>query len=270
MRTAYTLTLGGIVRGCIRSTLRSGGGEESGVAQAVDQEVAGPVAAHKRLNRDELISTALAVADSEGLEAVTIRRVAQQHDVTPMALYRHFPDKDGLFDAVTERLLTDVRVPEPDERPWHEQMNDLLSGFLAALRPHPNAAGLVITRIFASEPGLGVTERTLALLSAAGLPVEQGAQTAGQALCSLVTLVITEPGRSNPALDPESREEAVSAKKASLLDLSPDRYPHVVAAADALLSCASNDAYYRRGVDMIVAGMRGTAQDALAVEAAGG
>lgn len=222
------------------------------------------MAAQRRLNRDELISTALAVADSEGLDAVTIRRVAQQHDVTPMALYRHFPDKDGLFDAVTERLLTEVRVPEADERPWHEQMNDVLSIFLAALRPHPNAAPLVITRLFTTEPGLAVTERTLALLSEAGFPVEEAAQTAGQALCSLVTLVITEPGR-NPALDPGAGVEAVDTKKAALFTLSPTRYPHVVAAAGALSSCASDDRYYRRGVDMIVAGMRGTAKDAFAV-----
>ncbi|WP_177246552.1 TetR/AcrR family transcriptional regulator [Actinacidiphila alni] len=216
------------------------------------------------MNRDELISTALAVADSEGLDAVTIRRVAQQHDVTPMALYRHFPDKDGLFDAVTDRLLTDVRVPEADQRPWHEQMNDLLSIFLAALRPHPNAAPLVITRLFTSEPGLAITERTLALLSEAGMPVEEAAQTAGQALCSLVTLVITEPGRSNPALSPEDRAAEVSAKEATLSALSPTLYPHVVEAAAALSSCASDDRYYRRGIDMIVAGMRGTAQDAFA------
>lgn len=214
------------------------------------------MAAHKRLNRDELISTALAVADGDGLEAVTIRRVAQLHEVTPMALYRHFPDKDGLFDAVTERLLTDVRVPDPDGRPWHEQMHDLLTGFLAALRPHPNAAELVLTRMFSSEPGLELTERTLALLSEAGMPVEQGAETACQALCSLVTLVIIEPGRS-PTLDPEANEAAVRAKNAALLALSPARYPHIVAAADALSVCASEDVYYRRGIDMIVTGMRG-------------
>ena len=71
--------------------------------------------AQKRLNRAELVASALAVADAEGLEAVTIRRIAQLHDVTPMALYRHFPDKDGLLLALAEQLLADaLPLPEPD------------------------------------------------------------------------------------------------------------------------------------------------------------
>ena len=117
------------------------------------------MAAQRRLNRDELITTALAVADAEGLDAVTIRRVAQLHDVTPMALYRHFPDKEGLLVALAGRLLAGAVVPEPDDRPWHQQLRDLLSSFLDALRPHPNAAMLVFNGMVTTEPGLAVTER---------------------------------------------------------------------------------------------------------------
>lgn len=215
------------------------------------------MAAPKRVNRDDLVSTALAVADSEGLDAVTIRRLAQHHDVTAMALYRHFRDKEGIFDAVVERLMTDARLPAPDDRPWHEQMHDLLSGLLAALRPHPNAATLVFFRILSSTAGLDITERTLALLCESGMPLEQAAETAGQTLSSLVALVIAEPGRHN---GPKPDEAAAQAKKATLLALPKDRYPHLVAAADAMSACASQEIYYRRGVDLIVTGMRGATQ----------
>jgi TetR/AcrR family transcriptional regulator, tetracycline repressor protein len=214
------------------------------------------MAAHKRLNRAELVATALAVVDAEGLDALTIRRVAQVHDVTPMALYRHFQDKDGLLDAIAERLLSDVRLKEPDDRPWEEQVRDLLSRFLEALRPHPNAAALVFDGVIATEPGLEVTERFLALMAAAGMSVERGADTASQALSSLVALVMTEPGRAYGA-DPEARDDAVRAKRAALLALSPRRYPHIVAAADALAACADRELYYGRGIDMIVTGMGG-------------
>ncbi|MEV6010562.1 TetR/AcrR family transcriptional regulator [Streptomyces sp. NPDC051976] len=213
------------------------------------------MAAPKRLNRDALISTALEVADREGLDAVTIRRVAQRHDVTPMALYRHFPDKDGIFDAVIERLLAQVRLPEHDERPWDEQMTELLSGLVEALRPHPNAATLVFSRILSSTPGRDITERTLALLRRSGMPVEQAAETASQTLSSLVALVIAAPGRTG---GPEIDEAAAAREqKAALLALPEDRYPHLVAAADAMSSCGSEALYYGRGVDLIVTGMRG-------------
>lgn len=219
------------------------------------------MAAQRRLNRDELIATALAVADSEGLDAVTLRRVAQQHDVTPMALYRHFPDKEGLLDAIAERLFADVRVPEPDDRPWHEQMHDVLGGILAALRPHPNATTLLFNRVLSCEPGLDLAERVLGLLADGGLSTEQGAETASHAMGSLVSLVITEPGRTTRTADPEAHEDEVRTRRAALLGLSPRRYPYVVAAADALAECASDEAYYRRGVEMIVTGMRGVRPD---------
>jgi TetR/AcrR family tetracycline transcriptional repressor len=217
------------------------------------------MAAQKRLNRDELVNTAVAVADAEGLEAVTIRRVAQQHNVTPMALYRHFPDKEGVLDAIAERLLDEVRLPDlPDDQPWYGQIRDLLSAFLDALRPHPNAAMLLYPRMLSSGPGLAITERALALLSDAGMTREDAADTACQALSSLITLAISEPGRTQSS-DTEAQDEAIRAKKALLLTLSPRRYPHIVASADALVTCASQDTYYRRGINLIVTGMRGAA-----------
>jgi AcrR family transcriptional regulator len=225
------------------------------------------MAAQRRLNRDELVATATAVADEEGLDAVTIRRVAQSHDVTPMALYRHFADKEGLLDAIAERLLDDVAaVPHDPRRPWHEELHALLDAILAAVRPHPNLSPLLFTRMFLCESGRMLTERTLALLADGGMPVQQAAETACQILSSLVSLVVTEPGRVHGP-DPDAHEALLRAKRAALLALDPARYPHLVASAFALTECASGDAYYARGVAMIVTGIRGNAADAAALPA---
>ena len=69
----------------------------------------------ERLSRDTIVAGAIELADAEGLDAVTIRRLAQDHDVTPMALYWHFKDKGELLDGIAERLFADVRgaaIPE--------------------------------------------------------------------------------------------------------------------------------------------------------------
>jgi AcrR family transcriptional regulator len=213
------------------------------------------MAAQKRLNRDDVVTSALAVADAEGLDAVTIRRVAQLHGVTPMALYRHFPDKEGLLAAVAEKLLAETRLPEPDDRPWHEQLGDVLTGVLDALRAHPNAAGLLLSDIMASDPGLALVERILALLAEGGHTVDEAAMTGSQVLVTLVTMVISEPGRALTD-DPEAHEASVRARRARLLSLPPSRYPHVVAAADALAECTSEEAYYHRGLTMLLSGLR--------------
>jgi TetR/AcrR family transcriptional regulator, tetracycline repressor protein len=209
-----------------------------------------------RLNQDILVGTAMALADAEGLGAVTLRRLAQHHGVTPMAMYRHFRDKEDILDALAERVLADVVLPEPDHGPWDEQLHGVITALLDALRPHPNIAGLVHTRMLSCEPGLAMAERTLDLLEQAGFPVEAAADSASQILHSLVALVIAEPGRA-PGADAEARDDATRATKAALSALSPRRYPHVVAAADALAACSSLERYYERGVDLVVSGVRG-------------
>jgi AcrR family transcriptional regulator len=209
------------------------------------------------LSREVFVQTALALIDDEGLESVTIRRLAEFHGVTPMALYRYFDDKDRIFDALAERLLSDMTIPEPDERPWHEQVKDLLAAFVVALRAHPNAAILVLSRILHSDPGIAVTDRMLTLLIAAGFAVDAAAETASQALCSLVSVVTTEPGRAHGS-DVDAHDAAVRRQKATLSSLDPRRYPHVVAAADELTRCADAERYHQRGICMIVAGIRGS------------
>jgi TetR/AcrR family tetracycline transcriptional repressor len=208
-----------------------------------------------RLSRDVFVQTALALVDDEGLKSVTIRRLAEFHGVTPMALYRYFDDKIRIFDALAERLLSDVSIPEPDGRPWHDQVTDLLAAFVAALRAHPDAAILVLTRILQSNPGFAVTDRMLSLLTAAGFAVEAAAETASQALCSLVSVVITEPGRV-AGNDVDGHDAAIRLQKATLSALDPRSYPHVVAAADALTRCVDTERYYRRSISAIVAGLR--------------
>jgi AcrR family transcriptional regulator len=62
------------------------------------------VRTRQKLDREAVVDAALRIADAEGLEVVTIRRLAHELSVTPMALYWHFKDKDRLLAAVADRL----------------------------------------------------------------------------------------------------------------------------------------------------------------------
>ena len=66
------------------------------------------------LSREAVIDHALAVADLDGLDAVSIRRIAQDFGVTPMALYWHVKNKDELLAAMGDRILSVIDMPEPD------------------------------------------------------------------------------------------------------------------------------------------------------------
>ena len=212
----------------------------------------------ERLSRETVVTAALALADTEGLDAVTIRRLATDLGVTPMALYWHFKDKERLLDGVSELVLAEISVPaqEPGQ-PWDEQLRGELGALLDVLRSHPAVTEVVKSRILLSEPGLELTERVLGILRAAGFTLDQSAQVAMQALITLVGLVGAEPGVPWADESEDDHEQRLRAKKAQLLTLSPKRYPTIVEAAEPLTACGSSEDYFTLGLDVLVQGTRG-------------
>jgi TetR/AcrR family tetracycline transcriptional repressor len=210
-----------------------------------------------RLSREAIVACAIALADQDGLEAVTIRRLAQEQGVTPMAMYWHFSDKDSLLEGIAEALVAAVKLPEPNDLPWHDQLRDILAAFLEAIRPHPAVAGLALRRILTSEPGLAIAERALGLLRSAGFSPSRAAESGSFVLCAVITLVTSQPGRPVESLDTEAREQMIREKRAALEVLSPARYPNVVASAPSLVSCADDDEYFGVNIDLLVQGLRG-------------
>jgi TetR/AcrR family transcriptional regulator, tetracycline repressor protein len=216
------------------------------------------MAVRERLSREAIVTAAIALADAEGLDAVTIRRLAQDQGVTPMALYWHFKDKELLLDGVAERLLAEVVVPEP--RPgasWAEQLRHLLGAILERLRAHPALAQLVSTRMLGSEPGLRLSERAFALLREAGFDAEQRAQIGMHALHTMVMLVTSEPGRPLAQEADDALMQRMRTKKAALYALSPDEFPNVLSCAEPMTYRPSAPAYYGLGLDMLLAGVEG-------------
>jgi AcrR family transcriptional regulator len=201
------------------------------------------------------VDAALAIADEEGLEALSIRRLAKEVGVTPMAIYWHVADKEALLEALGERLFCEVRLPAHGGE-WHEELSAILATLLGVLREHPAVAPLAMVTVLSSEPGLALAERVLFLLSEAGLD-ERAASDAGvYLLSSIVTLVTVEPG-NQPTADREAHERKMELKRERLARVPADRFPTVARLAGALLDCDDPDAYYRRGLELLVLGLRG-------------
>ena len=100
------------------------------------------------LSRDKVLAAALAIADAEGLDALTFRRLASDLGVTPMALYRYVDDKEALLDALGDLVLSEL--PEPPTGDWHKQLRAMARAFRAVLVAHA-----AIVPIFQSRPLLG-------------------------------------------------------------------------------------------------------------------
>jgi AcrR family transcriptional regulator len=94
-----------------------------------------------RLTRSAILAEALALGDESGFEAVTIRGVADRLDVTPMALYRHVGDKEGLRDGLADALYAELRLPEATDG-WWEGLARLARSTRRVLLEHPWAVPL--------------------------------------------------------------------------------------------------------------------------------
>lgn len=205
-----------------------------------------------------VVEGALALADAEGLRAVTIRRLAERLGVTPMALYWHFRSKDELLDGMAARIFEAVDPAVDASAPWPAQLRTLLASMLAALRAHPAAAILLSTRTVSSEGSLRATEAALAILGRAGFAPAEATQIARHALGAVVNLVAGEPG----VVARDESEALMDARRRArrlLESLPPDRYPRLVEAAGPLSEGVDPDAYAAFGLDLLLAGIEAMA-----------
>jgi TetR/AcrR family tetracycline transcriptional repressor len=107
-----------------------------------------------------------------------------------------------------------------------------------------------------SEAGLILAERVIGMLRRAGFSAPDATQTASFLLCSIVTLVTSEPGRHAPGSD-DAQADVQRAKRAQLDSLSPKQFPYLLESARFFLECDDEDSYFTSGMDFLVAGFRG-------------
>ena len=225
-----------------------------------------PSPTRTKLDRDVVVDAALGVADAEGLESVTIRRLARELAVTPMALYWHFKDKDALLAAIADRMwdetqaALDATPAAGGADPMSVGIRQVLEALVMVMRRHqPAVAGLMPTRVVECASGLSVTERTLGLLAERGFDPPRAAMFARYVLCSAVMLVECQPGVE--IVEPAERAAVQRRKKIALASLSPELYPNTVAAADYLTGCDSPESYFGDGVELVIAGVRNQVPD---------
>lgn len=107
------------------------------------------------LTKDELFEHALAIADAEGLEALTMRRLATAVGVEAASLYHHLPNKDALLDGVVVKMRSEIRLPEPIPADWKDLMEAIFAEYRRNLAAHPNLVPLAGRRV-ETDPDSGL------------------------------------------------------------------------------------------------------------------
>jgi AcrR family transcriptional regulator len=122
----------------------------------------------KAERRAEILDAAIALADAEGLAALTMRAVGKRVGVTAMALYGYFPDKDSLLDAMADRVIAEV--PDPSIPGWRDRLLALAGLAREMAREHPSLIQYLFTRPAQTPSTLRALEFIYQALLDAGVP----------------------------------------------------------------------------------------------------
>ena len=143
-----------------------------------------------RLDREQVVSAAIALADDAGLDAVSLRRVADRLGVTPMALYRHVASKDDLLDAMADRLYGELDLPALGE-PWWDALAGLARSTRELLLERPWSVPL-FARPLAGPHGHALDEALREAFLTAGFPPAEAAELHDQLSGMTFALVAPE------------------------------------------------------------------------------
>jgi AcrR family transcriptional regulator len=209
-----------------------------------------------RLSKAAVVERGLALADAEGLESVTIRRLAAELGVTPMALYWHFRNKDELLVGLADAIWAELDVNVDPDADWPDQLRFLLESLVRMLRRHPAASHLLIgAEKRTSDAAMVATETALEVLHHGGFDAEYSAAIVRNALFTGLMLTMSEPG-FEPGMTEAERAEHMRQTRVRLALLPPDRFPRVVAAAGPMTACDNPDFHYQLGIEMFIAGVQ--------------
>lgn len=201
------------------------------------------------LTRQGIIDAALTILHDEGLNKVTMRRIAEMLDTGPASLYVYVRNTADLHAQVLDALLTTVTASFTTEGTWRDRLKQLLMHYTLVLFDYPEIARMTMTTHPSGPNYLSLVEQILALLKEGGMPDREAAWTVDLLLLYATAIAAEHSTRasSSQAADEDSALAAVIATA----DVS--RYPNVNRLGDELLSGSGPDRF-RWSIDVFLTG----------------
>jgi AcrR family transcriptional regulator len=195
------------------------------------------------LTAEVIFSAALRLVDTEGLETLTMRRLAADLGVAPMSLYSHIPTKDDLLIGVVGLATAEIQIPSREMPPW-DALRSLTREFRRVTLLHPNLAPLIMTRPPTGAEGLRTLESALDALHRAGIEPGQIARAYRLSASFAIGFVSLEAGGF-------FRPLATRDPGPELHSPPPEGAPRVQETAKYLAEWDS-DAEFEAGMDVII------------------
>ena len=220
-------------------------------------------APRRSLSREAIVAAALKVLRAEGIDALSMRRVATELGTGAASLYAHVAHKEELLDLVLDEVLGEIELPDPDAVHWRERITALWTDSRAALARNGDIARVLLGRIPLGPNSLRIAETTMAILRAGGVP-DQAVAWAVDVVGSYIAATAIETAEhvnlERAGGDPD---EYYSQVRTYLVALPAGRFP-TTAALVGELTAGDSDERFAFGLDLIVRGLAAHADEARA------
>ena len=175
-----------------------------------------------RLSRERVLRTAIRRADQGGLEALSMRTLAEELEVAPMALYRHVASKDDLIDAMIDVIFSEIGLPSGGAD-WKTAMRQRAVSLRDVLARHRWAIGLMESRRSPGSANLRHHDAVIGRLRAAGFEVGMAAHA-----YSLLDSYIYGFALTKMNLPFETAEQVADVAQSMLEPFPVNEYPNLV------------------------------------------
>jgi AcrR family transcriptional regulator len=216
------------------------------------------------ITRDAIVEAALVVLDREGMDGLSMRRVADELGTGAASLYWHVRNKDELFQLVFDRVTREVVLPEPDPAHWKEQLRELGHQMRRVLSKHRDVARISMGRIPAAPQIALFSEWLFTLLQPVGIPDRAIAYVGDFAGLYVGAYCFEESlGYSSPTGEDLPPEQIMAMMREYMVSLPPERFARTIRAVDLLLAFNPEERF-EFGLDLLIAGLEKYAEDAAA------
>jgi AcrR family transcriptional regulator len=212
----------------------------------------------RALSLSVIVDAALAIIDAEGLDALTMRRVAEELGTGPASLYAHVANKDEMVAAALDRVTGEIPVPaEIDPSRWQEQFAELFRSAREVFTRHGDIARASLGVVPTGEHTLTLANTMLGLLLAGGVPDRVAALSVDLFALYLGASAFEESmealGSPGSAAEPDFHAEL----HGFFSNLPAERFPHLVAMAEPLTT-GNRDERFDFGLDLLIRGIEST------------
>ena len=202
------------------------------------------------VTREQVVAAAVELADAEGVDALSIRKLAQRVGLKPMSLYHHVADKDDLLDGMVDVVFSEIELP-PADADWRTAMRQRATSARSALARHHWAIGLMESRTSPGPANLRHHDTLLGILRRAEFSIVAATQVLSILDSYIYGFTLQEA--TLPFGSPDELEQVAEA----IVALMPaDEYPNLRQAATELAASGFDYAeQFDVGLELILDGL---------------